>query len=380
MRTLRRGLVSHAVILLLVASSRLEGQPEWRMSSEPVLRIADRGTDETLFQSVPNVLRLPDERILVAENRSAELRLFLPNGTFERRATRRGNGPNELGPISFASFSGGEVVAFDGVRTVWFDARTLRELRRINGTGHARVRASGALGNGTFFGTRVARGREINEIEDRIDRDSIEILLFRADTGVEPISIGKRPGSTFLMIKSKSARMGFRGAKLSFGNHLYTAAADDVLWFLDSEFDQISRVHSVTRKRDSFPLGMSRRGWDDAAIARERSRVVREFVSPADRELPLAQLDRRFRPATPPRWAGLYADVGNGVWVEEFRTEQGAPRVCRVLNGSGVEIARVRLPSTLIISEIGIDFVLGTENDGDGVPAVVRYSLARSAP
>jgi hypothetical protein len=355
----------------------LGAQARWQVSPTATLRIADQGTEETLFQSIPSVVRLPDDRILVAENRSGELRIFRRDGSFERRETRRGNGPNELGPIAFTARTSTEVVAFDGMHLVWYDLKSLRELRRQTGASRSGVRPSGALRNGVIYGTRGPQGRTVTEVQDRVYRDSVEVVLLDPDSETEPISIGRRPGTTFLMIKSESARLGFRGARLRFGNHTFLAASDDVLWFLDSDADQLLRIHGVSGRRDSLTLQSERRAWDEAAIARERARISREFLSPEEQELPLAQLDRRFRAEVPPRWAGLYADIGNGVWVEEFRTEQRAPRICRVLNERGVQIASVEVPPKILFSEIGADYILGTEKDQDGVPSVVRYALQR---
>lgn len=72
--------------------------PEWRVDAEPRLTIGRDSTDPLHeLAGVTHTRRLPDGRILVANSRSHELRLFASDGKGLSSVGRRGQGPGEFG-------------------------------------------------------------------------------------------------------------------------------------------------------------------------------------------------------------------------------------------------------------------------------------------
>src|SRR4051812_47765874 len=69
----------------------------WRLSDAPVLSLGvAEGTQEQEFERITDVLRLPDGRLAVANDGSAELRYFAADGHFLGAAGRQGDGPGEF--------------------------------------------------------------------------------------------------------------------------------------------------------------------------------------------------------------------------------------------------------------------------------------------
>jgi len=69
----------------------------WRLSQEPLLEIGVReGEEEYQFFRVGGSVRLADGRIVVANTGGRELRVFGPDGSYEKTIGRDGEGPGEF--------------------------------------------------------------------------------------------------------------------------------------------------------------------------------------------------------------------------------------------------------------------------------------------
>lgn len=373
-------LIACALALGLSGAGSLRAQPTWQLGSAPVTRIEDNGTDPTIFQRIAGATRLPNGSILVAESRASELRLFAANGTFERLVARKGSGPNELPAVRWIARAGNAVfVATNGVQIVRYDVHTLKETERTGTAGPtnlSRPYTMGLLGNGNPFGTR-ASFRAMDEPVTEVWRGTTAPRVASTPNGSMDRELGERLGSSSLMLESSTAPMGFRGGEFAYGHHFLTAPATNLLWFGDSGTPWIGRMDSRTGRMDSTQLALAARPWDDDTIDRLRQRIQSEIPDAGDREMPLAQLDRKWRPAVRPYYRALYADINDGAWVELFREDARTQPTFLVLDSAGRTVARLNAPTALRVLEIGADYVLGSEKDADDVESVVLYRLQR---
>ena len=76
------------------------GAGGWTLNQAPFLTIGTFEGD-TLYQlyQVSGAIRLPDGRFAVSDNGSFQLRIFGPDGTFQRSWGREGEGPGEFQSI-----------------------------------------------------------------------------------------------------------------------------------------------------------------------------------------------------------------------------------------------------------------------------------------
>lgn len=371
-----RGAAGAAVLASLLSQSAV-AQSQWTLGSAPVLRIVDDGTPAHNFANIRGVLRLSDGRVVIAENRLSELRVFSSRGALQKVATRRGEGPNELGAIQFVQTTPSGLLVFDGQRTVWFSLDSVRETRRVPIRSSARHSAMGALGSGAVWGSKNAGFRVVEKPTSELRRDSLEIVIFSSTLDSIAFTAGKRPGRSSLTITSSTVAHGFRGSMTRFAPQLLLAGSDDVLWFGDSGENRVSQLDARSGRTLTFALPVGIAPWNTRALDAERSRIMRTISAPADRELPLAELEPRWRGASRPVYSALYPDIDNGVWVELFNESAVAAKEILVLNAQGKEFARLALPSDLKVWEIGRDFVLGETRDVDGLSSVVLYRLDR---
>lgn len=142
-----------------------DGQ-SWSLSPSPAIEIgtADGPEDQQLFR-VFSALRLSDDRILIANSGSGELRFYDPSGNLLKSAGGTGAGPGEFG--QFASMqtwldASGDLLSYDGgnervnvfdttgalIRTVYFEQTPEAPRAFLYGT----------LNDGTWLGAAPAGG------------------------------------------------------------------------------------------------------------------------------------------------------------------------------------------------------------------------------
>jgi hypothetical protein len=366
-----------ALTTVLIVSPQAAAQQMWTLSSAPTVRITDDGSAARNFARIVGARRLPDGRIVVAEARSAELRLFSARGDLLRIATRRGEGPNELGFIRFIERTDQQLVAFDGERTVWYSLDSLQELRRAPVQAAARFSAISVLRDGSMWGARSAGFRALQTVKSELRRDSLDVVVYSKSSGNRPFAIGKRPGRSFLTITSPTAPGGFLSSQTRFAPQLLFAGADSYLWFGDSGNNSVSALDASSGRVNTFKLPVAVLPWSSRALVEERSRIQQSDGSALEKELLIAELDPRWRSQSRPVFSALHADVANGVWVELFYESAAASNDVIVLSSQGRAVARLKLPRGLKIWEVGQDFVLGEERDADGLSSVVSYVLNR---
>jgi hypothetical protein len=189
--------------------------------------------------------------------------------------------------------------------------------------------------------------------------------------------LGTIAGRTFLRIPSATAQSGFRTSLTRFAPQLHVTSSGGTLWIGDSGSPWLQRIDAGTLRRDSIRVPIASTEWREAEIAAERSRILREVPSASERELPLAELDQRWRGERPPLYAQLYADFNGGLWIEAFSVNARAPRRVIVLDRAGRTVGQLDLPANFEVQEIGERHIVGVERDADGLRTIVVFPLRR---
>lgn len=228
---------------------------------------------------------------------------------------------------------------------------------------------TGALGNGVLFGTRGAAFRVLSEAPNGVLRDSMRLALFRGDSLTEVIPLADRPGKPSLAVLDASRPGGFRARAYRQGHALHWTAGLDVLWLGESGTGELLRYSAAGARLDSLSAPFPSRAWNSSTVRR----LARAATDALDR----AEWDAQWLPSTPPRFAGLHADPGGSVWVEEFREDPTETRELRLVEPRGAITARMTVPGGVRVLEIGRDYLLGVQEDADGVPEVLMYRLNR---
>jgi streptogramin lyase len=197
----------------------------------------------------------------------------------------------------------------------------------------------------------------------------MRLALFLGDSLTEVVPLADRPGRPSLSVLDPSRPGGFRARAYRQAHALHWAAASDVLWLGDSGTGELLRYGASGARLDSLSAPFPPRSWN--------ANTVRRLARAASDPLDAAEWDAQWLPSAPPRFADLHADPGGGVWVEEFREDPTEPRELRLVEPRGAVTARMTVPGEVRVLEIGRDYLLGVQEDADGVPEVLLYQLNR---
>jgi hypothetical protein len=102
--------------LALVTGATVSAQTSWTLGVAPLFAVggSDAGPDREL-NLVSGAMRLPDGRVVVANGKPLELRVYSAKGALLTRMGRKGQGPGEFrGGLDLIAASGDSVVVFTG--------------------------------------------------------------------------------------------------------------------------------------------------------------------------------------------------------------------------------------------------------------------------
>lgn len=134
-----------ALLCSLTATGIAQAPPRWAVAAAPLTSIGDAGVGENqeLF-GVTGALRLADGRVVVANGKPRELRVYDSHGKFLTRIGRAGGGPGEFGGrIDLLAPVSDTIVVYDQGNMRWStllaNGRLLHESRTATETAPAQV-------------------------------------------------------------------------------------------------------------------------------------------------------------------------------------------------------------------------------------------------
>jgi hypothetical protein len=351
------------------------------LESRPSLDIGnvDGSAQYQLFR-VSSVLRLDDGRIVVANNGTNELRIYSPRGSFIAAIGRAGAGPGE-----FRSINGVHVVGRDSLFV--FDA-VLQRVSILSGDGRFHTslnveptgdalrplrlyRLGGVLRNRNMVFVAAAfpadmRPRPITHF------DSVPTLLYSRE--------GKRLGRVAEPLGMDIYATPSQAGDISFGRASSAYIHGERVYVTDGGKLEV-RAYEPGR-------GLVRTVRDD----RPNRRVVAEDIDQlikyrVDRvpDARKAEIRRYFEewPKAPykPWISAIMVDSEGLLWAEEYEPFwTNTSRTWTVFDQTGGRIARLNLPQSFRVCEIGKDFIIGVAKDEFDVEHVRVYTLIRSNP
>ena len=360
----------------------------WSLSPEPLLRIgATTGAEEYLFQTITGIVRLPGDRLAVADDGFLTIRVYDRSGQYLYQMGRHGDGPGEFQSID------GLWLTDAGELAVWDS-----DLRRIT-----RFTQAGIL----VESKPIVGDREIGNLQPAFGPMADgQVLLGALTTG--PTRTGESPTHPYLLRRYNLSGE-FRGSvgqaegmwryewgdgsntPLPFTPLPWVATWHDTVYVAagyDPEIEVRDRSGAVLRTL-TVPgaRAATRKDWA------EMERVLRARANDLSAgAFYVGRLERRDMPFDDrmPGVAGLLLDDAGLVWVKAFepardarwlrrRTRPPAPGGKWVVLDptSGVVVATVEMPSSLVPLVIGDTEIIGMDEDSLGVERVVIHKLRR---
>lgn len=362
---------SAGAVIAESAGPAWEARDGWVVQPEPVLVAggAGKGPAHELYR-VRDALLLEDGRIAVANEGSAEVRIFDAEGGHLVSVGREGAGPGEFQTVSgLHRYRGDSILVWDrrqGRATVLDPSGEYARVitPRTNATSS---QLAGVLPDGSFVVASVWRGA-IAEGE----RIEAELPLVRYDsTGMLLDSIARYPYTTLV-------RVGFAIAPLWFG-----ASTDAVL--------RHGRLYVATGRRPEVEvlspegelLRVTRWREEPEAITEEAIRdwEARQLEASEPEERPAT---RRFHETL--RYApmnafnrGILVDAEGNLWVEPAPGPYDEPPLpWMVFDPRGRWLGPVSFPPGFRVLDIGSEEVLGLVFDDLGAPSVRLLRLKKS--
>jgi hypothetical protein len=364
----------------------IAGLPAWTLSPEPILTLADDGSVARGFaRALP--ARLPNGDLLLADVSSKELRV-LRDGALVTRLSRQGDGPGELQDLSRIAVAGDTIVVIPlpmvsrHVSTYSAATGFLSRVRLRPAPGAPGFTPVGRLRSGEFLVEEGRGFRAINEVPPMgvLLPDSATIGLFRPgpdDSTGTMIPIGRFRRWHRVAHPVKDLPIPFSMALFSIGPTTAWTASGSLLWIADAETGVVRAFDGAGTQVVIDTLPIPAQPFDDAALQRAREAELAAAQNETQRAGVEAVYDPSLRPATMPRFDAILAGHDGELWVRLYRPDPGPTRDYLVVSRSGQAVARVSVPSELVIHQVGADFILGVRRDADGVETVVEYRLTR---
>jgi hypothetical protein len=351
----------------------------WHLASQPALDIGaiDGDPSYQLFQVV-GALRLSDDRIVIANAGTGELRFYNISGRFISIAGGKGSGPGEFQGLRWLGrLSADTLLAFDWrnrrlsifdpvgdfVRSVTLDALAPAPPSHVHvglfGDGSLLIGAQRLFASGT--------------IQSGVHDDTIFHLRFDSRSAAHD-TIGRYPGAeSYILVHDEGLEL----LPLPFGHYPRTAVYQSSYYFGRGDsyaIDHYSAAGKLTRSIRS-------RQPNETVTAGDRERYIERSLEGIDDEgerrvIQSLLADVPF-PETMPAYSDLRVDSEGYLWVENYRRPGEDRPHWTVFNHTGRRLGLVEMPDRFTIHQIGRDFVLGSWRDEMDVEHVRLYELIK---
>jgi hypothetical protein len=349
--------------------------PEWHLSPEPTLILGSDSLPTHTLGSIAAVAGMPNGEIAIADGQAVEVRVFSATGEYLRTIARGGGGPGEFEVIGWMQPSGDSLLIHDGMR------RAVTVLG-VDGVPH-RVVAPGIDSDRDFLALarRLSGGRWIGAeynmqpsmTTPELNRDSVSFGLLGPD-GVGPwVALGRTAGHAYVFMPATRsfgfARFHVSGIALPLGDRVVLIHPDTgTVRLFDASGREVGSFQApLARQPLTTAMIAEALAADQAAARTEQSRArIAAFyeVEPKPTLLPMAR--------------SALGDGDDALWFEEFTLDLLAPQRFLVVGDDGRLLGTVAVPKGVRLLQVGPDWVLGSREDADGRPQVVRYGLTRS--
>jgi hypothetical protein len=357
------------------------GSP-WVVAADPIVSIGvDAGDDPYMFYRVRDVLRLPDERILVSDAGAHEVRLFDPAGIFIRASGSLGQGPGEYAePASMDIFGptpAGQVLVSDtfnarlnvidtdnayatqitlegaegsrgGVIGLFSDGSLLH----IGSDGDGRLRPDNP---GTIIRTR-GRLRRYSE-----EGEPLEVLAYFDD---RPRYVNEINGVTNFPYIPFTAE----AQRAAVGETLWmTSGADPEVWGVDFDGNEVGRASWQLPDRIRSSDVWER--YVEESLAELSERRYEQYRHLYQQELPI--------PEYVPAYQNMIADELGNLWLERYRLPWQTQPQWDVIDRDRGRLGTVETPPRFQVLQITADAVIGVYRDEGGVTRVQVLGLQK---
>ncbi|MEP6834000.1 MAG: 6-bladed beta-propeller [Gemmatimonas sp.] len=347
------------------------------VSAAPTLIIGGNEADEsTTFGAIAGATRLPDGRILVGDRGEYNLRVFSADGKQLKRFGRKGSGPGEIIYLADLYRCGNVIIAEDienGYRMSVFslDLTYQREFRF----------AAPDVGGPPYKSSCNPSQKFLQYGWE--DRKQMKAGAFRTNVPFWYAAASPQPGLKFGEFPGSERWGNINDGRLTgtrplpFGKEAVVAIGAQRGYIGTGETYEIM-VFDLAGKR----VGTIRDASQPALVTPADIKAEVELQTANKTEETRTRVAASYAamklPTTMPAYSAFRVDAMDLLWVRDYPRASSKTVRWSVFTSEGTLVGRVMLPSTLDVSEIGRDYVLGRFLDADvAIPQVHLYKLTR---
>lgn len=349
---------------------------QWKLSPEPVLTIVEDGTPPTEFLRIGGVVRTSSGNIVVANTSSNELRIFGPTGKFIRTYGRQGSGPGETERMQWIGRAGDTLHVFD------FKNRRISMFHANSGYLKSRAVPPTLREQSPSPRARYSNGDYLIEPlgstalthRDGIYTDSLQagVLNSARDTIT---FFGTFPYLSYLSFNPTNAERAQSVGIYQFGGVAAWEVWGNLTWIAHSGSNEFVLYDKTGKKVNTIKLPWAAREFDKAAFEKFAKRELASVPAAQRNGFPGALYSTKYLPRYEPTFKQFKVAADGLLWIERYHVDPATPGECVVMSRTGTIVARVTLPGNFTPKEIGNEYVLGIQKDGDGVESVAMYRI-----
>jgi hypothetical protein len=343
----------------------------WQLDPVPLVELGEAdGRPSEVFSRITAVALLGDGGTVVGDGASGTLRVFGPDGTFERQMGGEGQGPGEFAYLgSLHVLTADTVLAYDPVAyrlsTFARSGELLATTQMEAGGGAPEV----YLGRDTRGKHLVSLIRPSPRDASHVTSDAMELRRYSSE-GESWVSLGVFPG----MRRVRSP--------VPLSPHFIGAVLGDTVFVTDGLLPVLIAIAQSDSSAVTVESGASpwtrEEAWarlaSNLAGADERDRLEATRDQPAWDSIP--------------RYSDVLPDPAGMLWLKEYDPGTDSHWVLRqrtggawtVVSPRGRRIALVAVPEGFRLMAVGHERVAGVSLDSLGVERVLVYRLVRSGP
>ena len=348
----------------------------WRLSPEPVVDIGGGDIEGDQLFRVVGALRLRDDRIVVANGGTNEIRFYGPGGAFLSASGGEGEGPGEFRRLSAVRrLRGDSLFAQDGrlFRSSVFDGqgRFIRTVQPQASRGRSNIDI--VFDDGMMLGSSFVR---LNVADVELGLFRIALTFYRFDGAGDLVdTLGVYPGFELYMVPSQGGVPSTYPHPMSRATYFqflpdgYYVADNDTYeiqkYAPDGKLQQIVRRFTAPVPVEPQLMEPLRTRALAAVTDDDRRRRIEQFY----RDIPV--------PETFPAYGGIALSVEGYLWVREYDLPGAEANDWSVFDAEGTLRGTLGLPPRFQPLDIGPDYVLGLWRDADDVEHVRMYELVK---
>ena len=349
----------------------------WHLSPEPVVDIGGGDREEEQLFRVVGALRLSDDRIVVANGGTNEIRFYGPEGAFLSASGGEGEGPGEFRRLSaLRRLRGDSLFAQDGrlYRSSVFDGqgRFIRTVQPQASRGRSSIDI--VFDDGMMLGSSIVR---LNVADVELGLFRMAFTFYRFDGAGDLVdTLGVYPGLEVYMVPSQGGMPSTYRHPIS--RATYFQFLPDGYYVADNDTYEIQKYAPEGKLQQ-----IVRRLTAPVQVEPQHMKTLREralaAVTNDDRRRSTEQFYRDMPvPETFPAYGGIAVSVEGYLWVREYDLPGNEANNWAVYDAEGILQGTMGLAPRFQPLDIGPDYVLGLWRDADDVEHVRMYELVKS--